>query len=698
MKELQQRLGGVALQTRDAEGDFIGFTKIVEQLNAANVDGIESLRLFGLRAGPGMAALMNQGKLSTEDLAAEIRKMGGIADTIASSMEAGLGGEMRRTIAVMEGFQIALGEALGPQAIVFMKGFQDRLTSLINTIQELDENGAFQHWGQAALDIMDAITWTATKTYNSLSALTSVSIAMASAITGDFDTAKAAMEGWVNDVNKLFGSYEEAVNDNVDGVVTKAITDDMRKAADPSGPIGKGAKIVADNITNNIVPNKADLEARLKAALVIVGSELDKENAQLEADYAKRLISLDSYYNSKIEAAREFAQAERDVLQQEISTETDVNKREILNAKLIALENDLAAEVISINTERYTAQKSLDAKMLRETESLDAKRIKAERIVQDQKDRILEGGVTTLDTLFAKEIADLQTKHATETEVIQSYHDGVLEMLRERNASEMEINAAYEAQRLALADQTNLQIQEKEQQMADQSLRLSEYRLNNLANIAQGTAQMFEQLYQLTGEQNRELFYAAKGAALAEATINIATGVTKALAQGGVFGIATGALVAAAGAVEIGTILSQGLAAGGEVAGSSPHAKADNIPIRATAGEFMMPVSTVRQYGIGVMEALRTQSIPKAALTGYGLAYGGMVREHGWNARMAEGGSVGTEAPAGPQVNGGGEPVSIVNVIDPNLFEQYTASPAGQKTIMNVITENQFQVKQILSQ
>ncbi|MCP4255129.1 MAG: hypothetical protein GY775_17330, partial [Candidatus Scalindua sp.] len=55
----------------------------------------------------------------------------------------------------------------------------------------------------------------------------------------------------------------------------------------------------------------------------------------------------------------------------------------------------------------------------------------------------------------------------------------------------------------------------------------------------------------------KEQLAAQKAASLIQIATNTAIGVSQALAQGGVLGIATGALVAAAGAVQAGVVLSQ---------------------------------------------------------------------------------------------------------------------------------------------
>ena len=78
----------------------------------------------------------------------------------------------------------------------------------------------------------------------------------------------------------------------------------------------------------------------------------------------------------------------------------------------------------------------------------------------------------------------------------------------------------------------------------------------------------------------------------------------------------------------------KGRASGGPIDGFSPHSRADNIEINATAGEFMQPVDAVAHYGTDVMEKIRTKKIPKSALTDYsepaGYAAGGMVWPSMW--------------------------------------------------------------------
>lgn len=100
----------------------------------------------------------------------------------------------------------------------------------------------------------------------------------------------------------------------------------------------------------------------------------------------------------------------------------------------------------------------------------------------------------------------------------------------------------------------------------------------------------------LMQSKNEELFYIGKAAALSMAIINTAQGVTQALAQGGVWGIITGALVGVAGAVQIANIASQnpGFEAGGIVPGQS----LTGDKTQANVNSREMIITTQQQAGL----------------------------------------------------------------------------------------------------
>ena len=81
------------------------------------------------------------------------------------------------------------------------------------------------------------------------------------------------------------------------------------------------------------------------------------------------------------------------------------------------------------------------------------------------------------------------------------------------------------------------------------------------------------------------------GASILQATANIAQGVSMAIAQGGVAGLITGALVGAAGAVQIASIIASkptppSFSTGGIIGGTSTHG--DNIAANLNSREMVM--------------------------------------------------------------------------------------------------------------
>ncbi len=82
-----------------------------------------------------------------------------------------------------------------------------------------------------------------------------------------------------------------------------------------------------------------------------------------------------------------------------------------------------------------------------------------------------------------------------------------------------------------------------------------------------------------------------------------------------------------------GVIRPAGRAEGGPIPGHSPTKKADNIPIMATAKEWMMPVDSVEHYGPGFMSAVQHKRLPKYANGGpvRGYANGGPIWPAMWN-------------------------------------------------------------------
>ncbi|OLE27971.1 MAG: hypothetical protein AUG44_08765 [Actinobacteria bacterium 13_1_20CM_3_71_11] len=106
---------------------------------------------------------------------------------------------------------------------------------------------------------------------------------------------------------------------------------------------------------------------------------------------------------------------------------------------------------------------------------------------------------------------------------------------------------------------------------------------------------------------------------------------------------------------------------GGPIPGWSPNSTADNIPVMATAGEYMHPVDSVNYYGTDFMEAVRTKRFPR------GYANGGVITG------LAAGGPV-----LRSNVNDGGMPQSIRDFPDLIISQFAPAVAAGLRAAFAV--------------
>ena len=102
----------------------------------------------------------------------------------------------------------------------------------------------------------------------------------------------------------------------------------------------------------------------------------------------------------------------------------------------------------------------------------------------------------------------------------------------------------------------------------------------------------------------------------------------------------------------------------------------DSILRRLSNGEFVIKAEAVQHYGAGLFEGLNRMMLAKGSITApavHVVAHSGP----GFN----QGGLVGTPAPANN--------VRVVNVLGDDMFENYLRSRNGERTIMNIIGNNQ---------
>lgn len=289
----------------------------------------------------------------------------------------------------------------------------------------------------------------------------------------------------------------------------------------------------------------------------------------------------------------------------------------------------------------------------------------------------LEGAIARDNLMLLR----LQERHAKEKEeLVKAY----------ASQAEIEQAAALQSEEKQIAaNNRRIKAEKKarEEITADflLGLAVAEQVANGLQSIVSG-------VYDLSGKKSRQMFFVQKGIAVAQALINVAQGVTKAIAEGGVLGIATGAAVGAAGAVQIAKIVAAAPGAamqtGGTVRGPGGI---DNVPARLTAGEFVQPVAAVNAYGPKVMEAIRLKLIPPDLLK----SLAGNLPSPGRAPRTAfqAGGLALAQATSQPAA----QPIfQNINIVDPNIVARYLSSQAGKRALINAIGDERREINAAL--
>lgn len=508
----------------------------------------------------------------------------------------------------------------------------------------------------------------------------------------------------------------------------KEIAELAKKIDQPSKPSFTAVDLKSDESRLSLVLEKN------KTQLLEIQRQVEQGNLTIQAVYKKRREIIEQETQKEIEALKRQA-IEDPTKHNELDNDVAI-VFEKQRQKTLELENEETKAQERIKEKREEIEKlikkarldAIDETHLSTLQKLDAEHQKAMenlRIRQQEerealgKNLVETGGggkdkVDELEALQVKQRLNLEAEQKKQRLKLEAELNlaleqaraatlerisGTLEAARDREIINLRIKHNEEieeyrrlgASEIELAELVATQKEEIVKRKKEFELQALEEVFNHSKTLAAGTADIFSDLYELSGKQVKEFFLLSKGAAIAQATLNIAEGITKALATGGFFGIAQGALVAAAGTVQIAKIVAstiKGFAKGGPVLGGS--GARDDVPALLTAGEYVMPRSTVRYYGAEFFESLRQGLLPKGVLANLS---NNLPRNIYTPAipKFATGGLV---SPVKSQETK--QPVNIVNFVDKQIVEQYLASTAGNRTIVNAIGRNAQEIKKVL--
>lgn len=124
---VQERMDALGLSVKDSAGNLVSFTEILRRLEGTGASVSDIMQIFGLRAGPAMAALLTQGSGALAKLTRELENSEGTAAALAAVNLEGFSGGLLKLKSAAEAFGIALTDAGLLSALTWVV---DRLTDL----------------------------------------------------------------------------------------------------------------------------------------------------------------------------------------------------------------------------------------------------------------------------------------------------------------------------------------------------------------------------------------------------------------------------------------------------------------------------------------------------------------------------------------------------------------------------------------
>ena len=362
----------------------------------------------------------------------------------------------------------------------------------------------------------------------------------------------------VQQLTEEYNNLSEAEKKAADAAAAQASADERKAAAQ------KRNEDAAEYIKANTKALQEQIKAmELKAS--VTGEEIDA--GEMYNAYMQSYIDLITKSNGLVTENNQAAKERLATLQEWAQKAKDAaTEEERLAAAQKAGEAALqAAESLGYNS-KFDEYKAREEELLQMKKDINAAEIED----ADKKRKAIEN----IDEELVKNRRNLWNNIASE---VNGYSQQVGQIIND--AAQMALETENNKMRAELA---NLEIKYRKGELGEE-----EYQ----KKVAEAKKKGAEMQYKIEMAQ-----WASN---ILTATANTAVGVTQALAQGGVAGIITGALVGAAGAVQLASIMAakpiKHFAAGGFVGGMNGASMgADNTTIAARTGEMIMNANQQR--------------------------------------------------------------------------------------------------------
>lgn len=355
-----------------------------------------------------------------------------------------------------------------------------------------------------------------------LTGLQEIVVSLTKPLIALFNDPRQALSDFVTDIKtKVFGIFENLKNIGLGvGKILSGIWErDLEKIKEGASETGQAFSEIVQT-TNPLIGIYAKIAAHSGTILknAIENAAIEKARTQLAIDRNKFIVR-------EAELVRDIALAQEDSKNTELDIYT--RKNAIIEAEKLIREltqtriNDKQREL-----DLLIQQQGLSSNNISDNEQTAQLQAEIIRLTADQANQLkgLYRDRDSINNLLDKTISKLQTVSQLNDEIAQIEADF---------DAQLEAEFQKDIERQADASQAEIDLADKTKQA----------KIENTTEVAAQGAQVLA-----------DAFLNDKQAAYAGAIINTAQGVSKALAQGGILGIATGAIVAANGAVQIAKI------------------------------------------------------------------------------------------------------------------------------------------------
>lgn len=133
--QINDKLKEAGVSATDAAGNMLPLAQVIGNVKEAGITGADAMALFGERAGPAMAVLLNEGEASLAAASTELQNAGGTADRLANVQLEGLFGAFTELKSALEGLAIAIADS---GMLDFFERMIDKTTVFVRNLSTLN--------------------------------------------------------------------------------------------------------------------------------------------------------------------------------------------------------------------------------------------------------------------------------------------------------------------------------------------------------------------------------------------------------------------------------------------------------------------------------------------------------------------------------------------------------------------------------